>query len=135
MVSLFKLFKWCITLPLLAWSIFWSMAAGGQISTHVQIMVTEVKKNAKRILYIFELLNYKKQSKYCFRQLVHTELQYRIFAPALLPTKTRMHLLFSEEVGRGRINNVLFLCFAWFFPPEPAIFFASTWPKRSVQKN
>ena len=34
-------------------------------------MVNEVKKNAKHIFYIFELLNYKKQSKYRFRQLVH----------------------------------------------------------------
>ena len=47
-------------------------------------MVTEVKKTAKRIFYIFDLLNYKKQSKYRFRQLVHTELQYGIFAPALV---------------------------------------------------
>ena len=39
-------------------------------------MVSEAKKNAKRIFYIFELLNYKKQSKYRFEQLVHTELQY-----------------------------------------------------------
>ena len=44
-------------------------------------MVTEVKKHAKRIFYIFDLVNYKKQSKYRFRQLVHTELQYWIFTP------------------------------------------------------
>ena len=49
---------------------------GGQISIHAQIWSPRSKKNAKRIFYIFDLLNYKKQSKYRFRQLVHTELQY-----------------------------------------------------------
>ena len=39
-------------------------------------MVNEVKKNAKRIFFILELLNYKNLSKYRFRQLVHMELQY-----------------------------------------------------------
>ena len=47
-------------------------------------MVNEVKKNAKRIFFILELLNYKNLSKYRFRQLVHKELQYWIFSPALL---------------------------------------------------
>ena len=46
-------------------------------------MVNEVEKKCQRIFYIFELLNYKKQSKYRFRQLIQTELQYRIFVPAL----------------------------------------------------
>ena len=78
LISLLKSFKWCITLPLLAWSIFWYMAAGGQISTHVQIWPIRSKKNAKRIFYICELLNYKNWSKYPFRQLVHTELLYWI---------------------------------------------------------
>ena len=44
LTSLLKPLKWCITLPLLAWSIFWSMAAGGQISTHAQIWSMRSKK-------------------------------------------------------------------------------------------
>ena len=56
-------------------------------------MVNEVQKNVKQIFYIFEFLNYKKQSKYLFRQLVHTKLQYWIFAPALLVFIAAPHFL------------------------------------------
>ena len=44
LISLLKPFKWCITLPLLTWSIFWSMAAGGQISTHAEIWSMRPRK-------------------------------------------------------------------------------------------
>ena len=57
-----------------------------------------------------------------------------------LPTKTRKSLLFSEEVGSGRINNVFF-CFGHknrspggirlTFSPEPTNFSASTRPEKN----
>ena len=124
MISLSKPFKWCITLPLLAWSIFRSMAAGGQISTHAQIWSMRPKKCQTHFLH-FWTSELQKQSKYRFRQLMHTELQYWIFAPAL-----------EEEFQNKEPSGLqLFACFRTRRPKFWKVFRKTSVMKSFVVKN
>ena len=81
-------------------------------------MVKKVKEHAKRIFYIFELLSYKKQSKYCFRQLVHKDLQYRIFAPALSLLSLSASLQLFLSASRNWQRKLVYINHSGFRSPS-----------------